>query len=50
MRMHKVTKSAVELRLAPSRFGELPTLVPVFNSKCWPQIKNKRIAEAKIKK
>ena len=49
--MHKVTKSAVELRLAPSRFGELPTLVPVFNSKCWPQIKNKRIKafEAKIK-
>ena len=43
MKMDKITNSAVELRLAPSRFGELPTLVPVFNSKCWPKINNKRI-------
>ena len=49
MKMGKVTKTAIELKLAPSRFAELPTLIPLFNSKYWPQIKNKRIRNFEAK-
>ena len=43
MNMDRNNNNCIELRLAPSRFGEMPTLIPTFNSVCWPRIDNRKI-------
>ena len=45
MKSYEKTTNGLGLRLAPSRFGELPTLIPMFNSRYWPKFNRKQLRE-----
>ena len=42
--MNKKIAGRIELALAPSRFSELPTLIPVYNSESWPVLSNQNLS------
>ena len=45
MKSYEKTTNGLGLRLAPSRFGELPTLIPRFNSRYWPKLNRRKLRE-----